>query len=84
MEDIQELKPTIFCGVPRVYDRIYSGILICLCIIFFHFIYITVNRVYLSSFFVPIVGLEFLFKGIERKISSGGAFWKTLFQYAYN
>ncbi|XP_072974428.1 probable CoA ligase CCL6 [Typha angustifolia] len=26
MEDIQELKPTIFCGVPRVYDRIYAGI----------------------------------------------------------
>lgn len=25
LEDIQELKPTIFCGVPRVYDRIYSG-----------------------------------------------------------
>ncbi|KAF5443997.1 hypothetical protein F2P56_036505 [Juglans regia] len=46
MEDIQELRPTIFCGVPRVYDRIYSG--------------------------------------IEKKISSGGAFWKTLFQYAYN
>ena len=27
MEDIQELKPSMFCGVPRVYDRIYSGIL---------------------------------------------------------
>ncbi|XP_062176432.1 probable CoA ligase CCL6 [Alnus glutinosa] len=26
MEDIQELKPTAFCGVPRVYDRIYTGI----------------------------------------------------------
>ncbi|KAG0489001.1 hypothetical protein HPP92_007812 [Vanilla planifolia] len=26
MEDIQELKPTIFCGVPRIYDRIYAGI----------------------------------------------------------
>ncbi|XP_031261184.1 long chain acyl-CoA synthetase 2-like [Pistacia vera] len=26
MDDIQELKPTIFCGVPRVYDRIYTGI----------------------------------------------------------
>jgi hypothetical protein len=26
MEDIQELKPSIFCGVPRVYDRIYTGI----------------------------------------------------------
>ncbi|XP_058069169.1 probable CoA ligase CCL6 [Magnolia sinica] len=26
VEDIQELKPTIFCGVPRVYDRIYTGI----------------------------------------------------------
>ncbi|KAI9180955.1 hypothetical protein LWI28_009676 [Acer negundo] len=26
MEDIQELKPTMFSGVPRVYDRIYTGI----------------------------------------------------------
>ncbi|OVA05190.1 AMP-dependent synthetase/ligase [Macleaya cordata] len=27
MEDIQELKPTVFCGVPRVFDRIYTGTL---------------------------------------------------------
>ncbi|XP_020218242.1 long chain acyl-CoA synthetase 2 [Cajanus cajan] len=26
MEDIQALKPTLFCGVPRVYDRVYAGI----------------------------------------------------------
>ncbi|EPS71028.1 hypothetical protein M569_03729, partial [Genlisea aurea] len=26
VEDIGELKPTIFCAVPRVLDRIYSGI----------------------------------------------------------
>ncbi|VAI37333.1 unnamed protein product [Triticum turgidum subsp. durum] len=26
MEDVQLMKPTIFCGVPRVYDRIYTGI----------------------------------------------------------
>lgn len=25
VEDIGELKPTIFCAVPRVLDRIYSG-----------------------------------------------------------
>ncbi|GMH00425.1 hypothetical protein Nepgr_002264 [Nepenthes gracilis] len=25
-EDIRELKPTIFCAVPRVLDRIYSGL----------------------------------------------------------
>lgn len=24
-EDIGELKPTVFCAVPRVLDRIYSG-----------------------------------------------------------
>lgn len=23
--DLIELKPTVFCGVPRVYDRIYTG-----------------------------------------------------------
>ncbi|RYR70079.1 hypothetical protein Ahy_A03g016594 isoform B [Arachis hypogaea] len=26
MEDVQVLKPTIFCGVPRVFDRVYAGI----------------------------------------------------------
>ncbi|KAJ0981781.1 hypothetical protein J5N97_010036 [Dioscorea zingiberensis] len=26
IEDIQQLKPTLFCGVPRVYDRIYTGV----------------------------------------------------------
>ncbi|KAK7310370.1 hypothetical protein RJT34_07844 [Clitoria ternatea] len=26
LEDVQELKPTIFCGVPRVFDRICAGI----------------------------------------------------------
>ncbi|KAL5162234.1 Long chain acyl-CoA synthetase 2 [Glycine soja] len=26
LEDVQALKPTIFCGVPRVFDRIYAGI----------------------------------------------------------
>ncbi|KAH9610580.1 hypothetical protein KSS87_000865 [Heliosperma pusillum] len=26
LEDLQELKPTIFCGVPRVFDRLYSGL----------------------------------------------------------
>ncbi|XP_057837446.2 probable CoA ligase CCL6 isoform X2 [Cryptomeria japonica] len=26
VEDIVELKPTIFCGVPRVFDRIYTGL----------------------------------------------------------
>lgn len=25
MEDVQVLKPTLFCGVPRVYDRVYAG-----------------------------------------------------------
>uniref|UniRef100_A0A2P2M446 Long-chain-fatty-acid--CoA ligase n=3 Tax=Rhizophora mucronata TaxID=61149 RepID=A0A2P2M446_RHIMU len=25
IEDIQEVKPSIFCGVPRVYDRLYNG-----------------------------------------------------------
>ncbi|CAN6459908.1 unnamed protein product [Victoria cruziana] len=26
LNDCQELKPTLFCGVPRVFERIYSGI----------------------------------------------------------
>jgi long-chain acyl-CoA synthetase len=27
MEDLAELKPTVFVAVPRVFDRIYSGLL---------------------------------------------------------
>lgn len=27
VEDMQELKPTYFCGVPRIYERIYSKIM---------------------------------------------------------
>ncbi|KAL2927530.1 Long chain acyl-CoA synthetase 2 [Bienertia sinuspersici] len=27
IEDLQELKPTMFCGVPRIYDRLYTGIM---------------------------------------------------------
>lgn len=27
MDDIGALQPTIFIGVPRVFDRIYSGVL---------------------------------------------------------
>ncbi len=26
VEDIEALKPTLFAGVPRVYDRIYAGV----------------------------------------------------------
>ncbi|MED6217891.1 eukaryotic long-chain fatty acid CoA synthetase (LC-FACS) [Stylosanthes scabra] len=26
MEDVQALKPTIFCSVPRVFDHVYAGI----------------------------------------------------------
>lgn len=25
MDDMQALQPTVFIGVPRIYDRIYSG-----------------------------------------------------------
>lgn len=26
LDDIMALRPTLFCGVPRVFDRIYAGI----------------------------------------------------------
>lgn len=26
LDDIATLRPTLFCGVPRVFDRIYGGI----------------------------------------------------------
>ena len=75
MEDIQELKPTIFCGVPRVYERIYGGMDFISC----------------SSYSLSIVDLcfskhswKFVYEGAIAKISSGGALRKALFQYAYN
>uniref|UniRef100_A0A1J3GAZ2 Long-chain-fatty-acid--CoA ligase n=1 Tax=Noccaea caerulescens TaxID=107243 RepID=A0A1J3GAZ2_NOCCA len=27
MDDVHALKPTVFCGVPRVYDKIYAGVM---------------------------------------------------------
>ena len=27
IDDIGALKPTMFCGVPRVFDRVYGGVL---------------------------------------------------------
>lgn len=27
MDDIAALRPTLFCGVPRVFDRIYAGVM---------------------------------------------------------
>lgn len=27
MDDVAELRPTLFCAVPRVFDRIYSGVM---------------------------------------------------------
>lgn len=36
IEDLGELKPTIFCAVPRVLDRVYTGS-------FNHFLYSVLN-----------------------------------------
>lgn len=27
LDDCQALKPTVFAGVPRVYERVYSGVI---------------------------------------------------------
>ncbi|KAL0722960.1 hypothetical protein Bca4012_037559 [Brassica carinata] len=27
MDDVHALKPTVFCGVPRVYDKLYAGVM---------------------------------------------------------
>ncbi len=26
LDDVDALKPTLFCGVPRVYERVYNGV----------------------------------------------------------
>lgn len=75
MEDIQEMKPTVFCGVPRVYDRIYTGTLA----IYFTFsitIWFATSRFFLTIFT--------LMKGIQQKIASGGLLARKLFEYAYD
>ena len=27
IDDVGALRPTVFCGVPRVYDRVYAGVM---------------------------------------------------------
>lgn len=80
IEDLQELKPTMFCGVPRVYDRIYTGMYIsdtdalrnCLVCSSGP---LTYNEK-ITDYFPP--------EGIVDKISSSGSLKKGLFDYAYN
>ena len=31
IEDLGELKPSIFCAVPRVLERVYTGIIFIQC-----------------------------------------------------
>ena len=38
LEDVQALKPTIFCGVPRVFDFIYAGKIRMLLMIIFGYL----------------------------------------------
>lgn len=36
------------------------------------------------NFLILNIAFEFFLEGVQNKISSGGALWKTLFQYAFN
>ena len=76
MEDVQELKPTAFCAVPRVYDRIYT---------------VTYRQLSLKTIcnFMLLISvaliniLELVLEGIVNKIASGSLLRNKLFQYAY-
>lgn len=84
VEDIQELKPTIFCGVPRVYDRIYTGFK--LTMMFFPAVSLSTSyRILFHSFMtISHIDCELSSEGINDKILSGGALKRRLFQFAYN
>lgn len=79
MEDVQELKPSIFCGVPRVYDRIYTGI-----INKSGYVYIELYYYFVGLCCSKHLTLMFVLEGTINKISSGGALRKKLFDFAYN
>lgn len=75
MEDIQEMKPTVFCGVPRVYDRVYSGTLSI-----YSLFLLPSGLQYLRSYKLLLPQM----KGIQQKIASGGLLARKLFEYAYD
>jgi long-chain acyl-CoA synthetase len=83
VEDIGELKPTIFCAVPRVLDRIYGGTLLNLKIIS---VQQSKHNMYVN-FFLPfrrMIMLHcFCVSGLQDKVSTGGFLKKTVFNVAY-
>lgn len=53
VEDIDALKPTLFAGVPRVYDRIYAGVVAKVRADFeFHLFYFIIIYLLFVSYFV--------------------------------
>lgn len=78
LEDVQELKPSIFCGVPRVYDRIYTGIVYNIT----GYVYIVLDMWIVLLFHV--LTLVFFLEGTLAKVSAGGGLKKKLFDFAYN
>ncbi|KAK9079769.1 hypothetical protein SSX86_001442 [Deinandra increscens subsp. villosa] len=69
IEDIGELKPTIFCAVPRVLERIYTGV---------HFSFVNLSPMILLSL------ITFFLSGLQQKISSGSFLKNKLFNLAYS
>ncbi|KAF2556607.1 hypothetical protein F2Q68_00015748 [Brassica cretica] len=77
MDDVHALKPTVFCGVPRVYDKLYAVLSIRYLMDDVHAlkptVFCGVPRVY-----------DKLYAGVMQKISAGGLIRKKLFDLAYN
>lgn len=72
IEDLGELKPSIFCAVPRVLDRVYTGI-------FAPFYLLNLDLLY--TFAYPN---HLYVTGLQQKLSVGGFFKKKVFDVAFS
>lgn len=74
MNDVKELKPSIFCAVPRVLDKIYSGNITSwpghhmMDVMIIFYIYIALLIDISSSIHDSRSGREDFFRGSHQKI----------------
>jgi long-chain acyl-CoA synthetase len=84
VEDIGELKPTIFCAVPRVLGRIYGGIYTAIWLNIIFTIPSSCNiQIFVTETLIQKLMFYFSDSGLQDKITAGGFLKKTLFNVAY-